>query len=711
MKFKKVTSDESFVAALSPDSAGQLPFWFAEDEAEQFTRSVGGETGEALALLPTGATLEHPDPVHLAGADASHLIVCSSADDVPLARRYAQITGRAWTLWDQHKPIRLAGGDLPRSVTWLPRLDEYDLAERLIEMRLALDGMNVPLSVITGEDERHRSWQLIKQLCPGDGDARTTRIALGRASVPAESVLGTDLTGGDLVTRVDAAEGTLLLAGHSRPYCAIANSTDGPVGLCGTNSAGPQCVGEVRCHFGTAPRVKLDALKVGRAFLDGCTTAGVGGRHIDFPERRTMVCHAALRSSVRELLGNTHIGAYGEADLDWFLGSSALGRSPAEAACLVEVARAQSKRELVPSLVYFGDAGNPAWPVEGVAVAEVERVGEAVRLTFDSPAPILVAEIPSRSWADQASNEVTVLTSDAGVNRVEIVADPRVDASLLISSGRGAQVRDAPVLIELRRRSEPAPRQAGARAAHALARIRWMQALGPFTARLSPITNRIEQDVLHLLQTETQHRSAEFLMMIDAVAGQLSQAADAEMIAEAVALSSPGFRLQNAYASRMRVEAAAEPRTCPRCQASARFAELQDWLEPTIRRSRTTCGFCGIVEDLPTWPLELDWGAALIEPSRRGVRASIRVRNVGPTPRGGLLMASMNSVRVADDQPPPQSFQLEPGEETTVVHEATASEDVAAYLQVRVYIASEGDFGVLAENRVVMAPPRNGQTS
>jgi len=699
----RVTSATSFASTLQDTGQPVLPIWVPDGEAAQFSRAVGEALGKTLLALEPDTLFELPDPSHLLDGSDADLVLYSCPEDRPVAHRYAELTDRVCMLWDGHSEIKLSDGSAPHSVTWLPRLDEVDMAERLIEVRQALGGLGVPLGVITAQDERHRSWQMLKQLCPGTDDARTTRIALTRPSQPEEGVLGYDLSGAEVVEAVSAAEGTLLLAGHSRPYCAIANSTDGPVGFCGANSAGPGCVGEVRCHFGTAPRVRLDELRVGRAFLDGCTTAGVGGRDSDFPPRDSMVCHATLRSSVRELVGNTHLGDFGELDLDWFEGSSALGRSPAAAGSVVEVARHTSERETVPCLVYFGDARNPPWPVDSVRVGRVDATDDRVRIDFDGAAPVLIAELPSRSWAQGVtSGEVTFEASDVAASRVEIIADPTTDRSLLLASGRGMRTPDAAIAIELRRTPSTVSDQAGARAVIAYGRVRWMQDLAPFSECLSAVRQRMEQDILRLVHSETQQRSESFGTMLSQVAGALAQSADGELIQEAVSRSATGFRLQNAYAARMQVTPFADPRTCPRCGGSARYAELQDLIQPTVRRNRTTCGFCGVAEDLPEWPLELDWAGASLQPSQAGLTISLRIRNRGTEPRAGQVMACLNSVAVDENQPAPSQFSLGPGEEVVVVAQATAAEPVASYLAVRVYIASEGDFAVLAENRVVM---------
>ncbi len=707
MQVKRVTSHAAFACALKDENEPALPVWVCDDDAAPFIRAVGGDAGRPLITLDPDASFELPEPAHLSGRSDEDLVLYTSSDDLELAGRYAQITGRLCSQWNGENEIRIADGRLPRSVTWLPRLDEVDMAQRLVEVRRALGGLGVPLGVLTGEDERHRSWLMLKQLCPGANDARTTRVALTRASVPEEAVLGYDLSAAEVVDGVSSAEGTLLVAGHSRPYCAIANSTDGPVGFCGANSLGPTCIGKVRCHFGTAPRVRLDDLRVGRAFLDGCTTSAVGGRQPDFPPRASMVCHAALRSSVRELVGNTHLGDFGELDLDWFVGAGALGRSPAVAGSIVEVARHASEREVVPCLVYFGDAGNPPWPHQGVNVGRVEAFDDGVHIDFDG-APILIAELPSRRWAEGIrSGAVAFETSDPKVTQVEIVADPMTDSSLLLTSARDAQSPNAPLVIELRCSPDASRNEAGARVVAAHARIRWMATLAPFAERVSPIYQLLTQDLLPLLHTEAQHRSVSFCAMREEVSGTLAQCADREVLEEAVARSAVGFRLQNAYAAQMRVTPSPDPTVCPRCHGSARYAELQDLLEPAVRRVRTTCGFCGVVEDLPDWALELDWAGAQLEPSQAGLRISLRIRNRGSSLRAGQVMACLNSVSVHEHQPPPVPFALGPGEETTLVMEATAAQEVAAYLAVRVYVASEGDFAVLAENRVVMVDGRD----
>lgn len=709
MRVRRVTNAEEFWASLEMSEPDVLPLWFSDAERDWIARTIDRD----LAML--GPADERSFAELRIACSADDLVLATSPAVAPVARRYASITGRPFIAGSTSQVA--SARPPPRSVTWFCPLDENDIASALHSLRRELTeqlGQMPRLGVLTAMSVSRLTWLLAKQLVPieaGQDPATTLVSNTPRGDRPSSSltILDNAQTVEEVVAGFGAAQGTLLVHAHSRPHCGIMEVSDGAVGMCGLSArrAPGRCLDGIACYFGEAPRVVLEDIQAQRIYFNGCTTAGVGGRRDDFLPHTSMVSHAALRSTAREFIGNVHVGHYSDADIDWFLGASVLGYTPAECAEIIEVARTGARREVIQSVLYFGDATNPAWPVRGASSGEVEAEAECLRIHWSHLARVLVARVPEPTWADLAEADcLHVHTQHPSQPIVSIIKDPWHKGSLVLATpsfDREPADSALGLSIELRALARPVVRAVGDVLARAIEHTHWLEALPAFSTLLANGSRQLEEELITLRRyadwRENLMMVPETLAYLRDREAQVARRFDGAVIDEALARSQKYWNWQREYSGRMRATPRAHPSSCPSCDGFAKDTELVDRVNPRIERVMRVCAYCGIIADLPTWGLRVRLAREVLEFSATALCGRAEVTNDEDRPRHVTLGVAIE--RAGAMQPGAKAkaeLIVGPGERATFEFSLVPERPMSDLMQTRVYIASEGAFGLVNTN-------------
>lgn len=709
LRIRRVTREEELWASLAADEPDLLPLCFTDAEREELARTVDLE----LAALADGEERSYATLGVATGASDA-VLATTEGPALRFATRYAAITGRrllpVTTIDDPTRPR-------PSSLTWFCALDETDLASALAQLHEALarawGATPLPIGVLTAQSMARLSWLLAKQLLArtsADDETSTTVVSSEPAAERAWASLtcvGADTSAASALSTIEGTTGTILINGHSRPHCGLLPTAERLVGLCGlpTGGAGGRCVRGTACHFGEAPRVVLQQLQARRVFFNGCTTAGVGTRRRDFLPAEAMVGHATLRGGAREYVGNVRTGLYGEEDLDWFLGASALGFTPAASVAIVEAARSAAGREVIASALYFGDATNGAWPVQGVVVGEVAIEAGQATLRWPRPDRVLVASLPGSRWAELARHDrLHVRTRHPSSPAVEVVVDPWSDASLVLAVPRSSTPPgDAglePVIVELVALADPIDRTLGDVLAPAIAQLRELEGAPTFTAMLSGAPAQLEQELVALRRAAAAPASLTLLPeRLHHWRDQEARAArrfDAELIATALARAEQRWSWSAEYIHRMQAIPRPQPTTCPSCGGHAIDIDYRGYAESRLRRTTEVCGYCGIVLDVPQWPLQARFVDQALAVSPTELAGRVEVTNAGERSRTVTLGAAVRGAgRMRSSSRDRVELEIGPAQTATFELSLIPEAPMFELMQTWVFIACEGALGLI----------------
>lgn len=712
-RVERVASAEAFAAVLRDGHDGDrepvLPLWFREAEQARIAETISAE----LAALSPGESRRF-DTVHVRTHAARDVVLAPANGPAQrLARRYAALTGRA--LVSAVSDVPAASADASDvTLTWFPALDETDMAERLYELRAALStamGWVPPIGVLTAEDASKLTWCVVKQVCSRPtGTTETSLLTHESPSARPPSsltVLGPDRARRDVVAAFTGARGSLLINAHSRPHCGKLNVADGPLGVCGLPSGGRDgvCVGGTACHFGTAPRAELQDLRTERIFFNGCTTAGVGARASDGIPRAAMLTAAAMRSASREFIGNVRPGTYDDTDVDWLIGLSALGYTPAEAVEVFERARRATGRELIASGLYFGDPTNPPWPLAGAVVGAVaisNGTPAKVRVRWARVDRVLIAAIEGRAWAHAADTDRLHVAIDLPYP-VTIVEDPRTDWSLVLVTPRACDTAAPPESLNLELTLLPRPfrRAVGSAGRRAVIHLRWLASLPALGEVVADAAAAVEQRILglHAFAASRGDLGA-YPELIDEATKEDERAAcafDERLIDAALARSRIYWNLANEYVHRVQAIPRGQSATCDVCGGFATEQLLVDLVETSVRRVERSCGICGIVSDLPEGALR----PRVVTSSHRQENGSLighaEIVNDGTRPRRVTLGAVLEGAGpTTPDSREKATLTLGPHETAVFPFALTPAANTSGNFALRIFAASEGSLGMAA---------------
>jgi len=719
IRIRRVTNAHDFRTALDGGETDVLPLWFADGERDCITTTVDPK----LAALSDGG--EHRVPVPAIACDESHIVLAVPDSPLRLARRYAAATDRPLFVAPPDVDLRLFDGIVPASVTWFCNPEDEDLAisfHTVCEHLARATGCAPRLGVLVAEDEQHLSWLLAKQLVPSSARSHT-RATTFVSSAPESfrpvlsmAYVGADDKADRIVSAFNDASGTLLVSAHSRPHCGMIAAADGLLGICGleTGGADGRCVNGSACHFANAPRAVLDQLAAQRIYFNGCTTGGIGTRRQDFLPRSSLIALAALRGAAREFVGNVRSGLYSEADLECFVGAAALGYTPAECVGLINGLRRLMHRDAFASCCFFGDAASDAWPVDGAAVGLVCESGDGLQVRWSTLDMVLVARVPNRRWADLAIHDRLHIVVTPRIDaRISVLPDPWSDASIVLAVphlvGDRAAVRpDQEIAVTLRPLYESIDRSVGSVLGPAIERLRWLAALPTFEPLLAGGATVLEGELLALRRAAaTRENLADLPNLLAYLRRAESEAAcrfDEAILTQALSRSQTRWSWTTEYGHRMQASPREAPATCPHCGALAVDIDFEDFIWSTVRRSTRACGYCGIVSDVPNWPLRCRLRHERLRHSSTLVSGSVEVSNDENRPRRLWLGATVRDAGAFKDTSlAATELVLEPHTTFEWSFVLKPVEPIDKLSQTWVFVVSEGGLGLVG-TIVLFAP-------
>lgn len=718
MHIRRVGDEAELLASLEEDAPTVLPLCFRDAEREWIGRTVAPQ----LAALAPGDEVAFAGSSVTAGSD--DVVLGTPAAPVSLlAKRYAELTGRRLVLAEPQGVAAALAHERLRSVTWFPTLERTDMGAMYDVLYGAFTsglGAMPRLGVLTGESLARLTWLLAKQLVPRTEPSPAITMvsyeASGMEPPPSVTRLTPAHARTELLASFEQVRGTLLIVGHSRSYCGLMPTADGLVGLCGLASggAGGRCADGSPCSFGETHRTVLQDLGAERVFFNSCSTAIVDSPRLPYHlPRSAMVGHAVLRSRAREYIGNVRIGIFGEIDLNWLIGASALGYTPAECIPIIEASRRLSGREELPSALYFGDATNPAWPVEDVCIGTAAVESEALaRLRWSRSDTILVARVPGGSWAQLAAHDRLEVGTPGQQPRheVAIVPDPWSDASLVLAVPRtattGANDEAQPLELALSVLPEPIDRSVGNILTSALEHLRWLQSLPTFKASLADRIAELEGELVKMrgfaasrgdvtmVPARLQHIRAVELEIVryidDLLIDRMLHPADAPFD-----WTKEPFDWTKEHAWRMRSVPVTRAPTCPTCGAHMFEVHRTDYVSPSIKRIQTGCSHCG-QSDLPACDLHLKiLPETTVSPTT--VTGTAQIFNGGDRARdvtlGAVLLETYG--RLLPSSVTKQKLSLGPSATYSFDFSLETRERTSKRHRVRIYLASEGAFGMV----------------
>jgi hypothetical protein len=568
--------------------------------------------------------------------------------------------------------------------------------------------------VLTAENAAKLSWVVAKQLLPrsSDTDTRAATLIYGEPSrgysLTATGQWKYSYSAKELLNEYQEAKSTLILSSHSRPHCGLIQATDGIIGVCGlpTGGAGGVCVDGSACHFGESPRAILQESQAERIYFNGCTTAGVGTRRQDFLPRAALLCHAASRSNAREFVGNVRAGYYGEMDVHWFLAGSALGYTPAECVGIVESSRKQAGHEAIGSCLYFGDPTNPPWPTHGVVVGTVRQEADRLIIHWASGDRLLAARVPGRMWATLAlEDRLSVRVRHPCFQSVTVIPDPWEDRTIVMAVVRAEANHAAAISaaheIALCPLAVPMDRALGKVLSPAIAQLRWLALLPSFAKSCGDTARQLEEELLSLRRMASVR---EDLLLVDEkldhLRGMEIAAAtryDAEIVDKALSLSMTRWNWSGESAPYLHATPRKQGATCPGCGGFASDNDLTGYIEPHIRRWSRFCGFCGMLFDLPIWALRVRIIEESLVVAGSQLTGCVEISNDSAQPLQvtiGATIRGAGEMRAESTQK--SRLLIEPGATTSFGFTLVPANAPVELMQMFVFIAHAGAFGVLA---------------
>jgi hypothetical protein len=701
VRFRRVTDAGALDCVLGSGEKDVLPIVFSDNERSWIASAIDSN----VASLDDGAELFTP---FLAVSDSSSddLVVAPESGQVTLlAERYAAVTGRVIVRGDSASIESRLPRSVPKSVTWFCELNEIDIAESLRLLRESFSrryGMPPRVGILTAEDIVSLTWVLAKQLLPPakPADSSTTillNIETNLLPLPSAKYLTFEETAVEALGTLQEARGTLILLGHSRPHCGRLMFHDGDLGVCGLPSGGAdgRCVDGVVCHFRDRPRFVAQQSRAQRIYYDGCSTAVLGGQRVGLfgLPRAAMLSHAVFRSATREYIGNVHSGSYDATDLYWLIGLSALNYTPAECVEVINCSRLRAGREGIGSGAYFGDATNSAWPSCDAWIGNVIVEGEKLRVAWASCKGVLIAKLPGRLWAEFIDKDLLhVYTEHPSKPLISILPDPWSDASLVLAVPRVDVEGGGPVDLELRRLQSPVLRDIGGTLLDG-----WLARLPSFTEKLTGAADFLEDQLVQIRRTVGERE--DHALLVDLVRfAQRAEAAtaykfDELLIETALERSRTRWELLEEYESRCRPEQLLDPCTCTNCGASVHVTRLSDYARPNLKRLVSTCSSCGVVADLPVWPLEIQLEPASLFWNRRTLQGRARVFNRGDDTRRIVLGATLVGGGQIELGSSDRFRGLVSRQSVTEFDFAITHERFTGTMRFRVFIASRSGFG------------------
>jgi hypothetical protein len=721
MRIRRVRSTDAIESTLAGSENDVLPIVFADEERLWIERTISPH----VARLGIDAE-DFQSTLAVVYGDLDNLVLGPQSGPLAgLSRRYASITGRRAVNCDFASLESQLPASPPYSLAWFCSLDELDLAESLQALRttyIQRYGRPARIGILTAEDLTKLSLLLARQLVPNAQlrENRTTVVANTDSNLLPLSFavwLGPQTSSDALLHALGDARGTLIIQGHSRPHCGRLLLQDGEFGVCGLHSGGAdgRCVDGVVCHFSGRPRFSAQETIAARVYYDGCSTGKVGGRRLGpfgLP-REAMLSHAMLRSGAREYIGKLHASAFDEADPYWLLGLSSLGYTPAECVPIMDAACAPVGRECFVSRVYFGDPTNHCWPSSDTSLGEVIVQGDSLRLRWQTSQGLLVAKLPGQKWWDLAEHDLLDIRVEHDSNpQIRLAPDLWGDSSIVLVLPSAQPVQDSTLEVELCPLQNPMPRDAGQQLLSALEQIRWLGSLPSFRLSLHGSADEMENELIAIRRTVTDREDRtllpKFVKFTDRIEMMAAYRFDALIMDQALIRARTRWEFLEDYGGRSLAEYLPRPSLCSNCGSTALSTTLSDLARANVVRVVTTCSSCGIVGDLPSWPLEITLDAVSLRWVGRALEGSIHVRNRGTEPRIVTLGASLvGAGEIEESSRERFRATLDPESLCRFDFFVTHRKLSSGTMRFRVFAASRGAFGFVGG--ILLVPPASIQ--
>jgi hypothetical protein len=216
---------------------------------------------------------------------------------------------------------------------------------------------------------------------------------------------------------------------------------------------------------------------------------------------------------------------------------------------------------------------------------------------------------------------------------------------------------------------------------------------------LSGASARLEDTLVELRRSAS---SREHLLMLPELLAELRGAArdaacsfDEAIVARALTLCSGTWSWPAEYRARALTTPRGAWSVCPYCGAASSEFDHVDFAVGSCRRVSQGCAYCGVVFDLPVWPLSIEIQTAALDYSATRVSGRVRIDNRGASER---RVAVGIGVGMAGDWAEASRsrgrFVLAPGASETLAFRMVPARPLNELAPLVVATASEGSFGI-----------------
>jgi hypothetical protein len=342
-------------------------------------------------------------------------------------------------------------------------------------------------------------------------------------------------------------------------------------------------------------------------------------------------------------------------------------------------------------------------------MGSVSRAGASLRVRWPASRGVLVARLPGRSWAELVDRDLLeIYTEHPSQPQVSLLPDPWSDSTIALAIPRTAEETGSPLEIALRPLDTAVARDVGRDLAEAVEAIGWLAALPSFREALGQATRDLEDELVAVRRAVAEREDQALRRELSRFARRTASAAahryDARLIDIALTRSQTRWELLEEYEARSQAEQLTRPGRCANCGAATLVAARSDFARPSIKRMVSTCSGCGIVADLPVWPLELSLDAASLRWIGRTLEGRARVLNRSDEAREIALGATLvGGAEIQAGSTERWRGMLGPGAARDFEFAVTHRRLVSGTMRFRVFIASRGGFGFVGG--ILLVPP------
>jgi hypothetical protein len=259
--------------------------------------------------------------------------------------------------------------------------------------------------------------------------------------------------------------------------------------------------------------------------------------------------------------------------------------------------------------------------------------------------------------------------------------------------------------MELRVLSASIDRTVGSILDPTLERVRWLASLPAFRSVLVDAPARLDRELVMLRRFAASRtnvaRLRESLDYARRRECEVARSVDGPLIDEALALSKSYWNWNTEYFERVEIISRGSPSTCPYCDQFATEADARDQGNREIQRRITTCGYCGIVEDVPRCDLRVRLLRETLVGHNEELTGVVAIANDGDREhwvRVGVAIARAGEMR--PESTSKAEVRVGPRASGSFAFRLLSVIAPSELMQVRVYFSVEAAFGVLSTYRL-----------